>query len=104
MRPLVLGVLLVACALLMTAGVELWSGLSSDVHTKEPVYSKCHPEFLGIPFYGPPCPIIGYEMVATGSKPNHVPAALAVLIGGAAGAVGLGLTMLKPRSAATKSY
>ncbi len=97
-RYLILGALVVACALFVAAGAELWSSVSSDVYTRERVtLPKCPWAFASGPDV-PSCPTIG-ENVATGSRPNRLPAAVVFLVGGAAGVVGL--VMLRPRPLAT---
>jgi hypothetical protein len=83
----------------MALGVELWSTVSSDVQAKEAVYSPKCPVAVATFLPLPPCPIIGYANIATGSRPNHLPAALALLIGSSAGAAGL--IIVKPRRAPT---
>jgi hypothetical protein len=101
-RRVVLGASLVACALFMALGVELWSTVLSDVHTREPVPSPACAGQSGSGFIRTPCPIVGYESVATGSAPNHLPATTAFVFGGATGA--LVLILAKPRQMAKTQF
>ena len=98
MRRVALGALLLACALFMVTGVELWSTVTSDVYTTERVPSPECGNAVSPGFTARACPLV-YETVATGSRPNHVPAVWALLLGGAAGA--LGLVVFRPHKAAS---
>ena len=86
------GLALLACVAFAIVGGQLWS-LRTEVYTRERVGFPCPAEVARTTgCLGP------YRTELTGSKPNHVPAVLTFVVGGALGL--FGVVLVRPRSGA----